>query len=328
MEDFFAETIKDFLVYGVERRYFKQRTVEVYEKALTIFFRKIEKPPADVTTTDITRFLAQLAADGKAVNTRRSYQSAIRMFYNWHSQSIGGEDPCVDISPIKEETPMPDILTPGDVAKMILHHRQDELIGRRNAALIALMAGSGLRVSEVSMLNIGSIQLKEKNFAVNVPPMKTKYGRIVPFGKLIESDLVAETFASYFLELKVMKQYRDSTPLFQTYGIFKSATRLQTPGIRSIIHKTAKKCNISGNITPHSFRHFFATYYMHNKGELLELRDLLGHALVETTMRYIHLALTVDDKAIDKYGTSGLQAPKTTSGFVRILKQMVKNQPK
>lgn len=318
--------LENFLTYCIEHRYFKPRTVETYRTVLTRFFVDIDKPAADVSTGDITRFVAGLAADGRAINTRRLYQSAIRMFFFWHAQRSGAGNPGADIAPIREEHPIPDILTPGDVSRMILFHSPVDLIGRRNGAIIALMAGTGLRISEIARLNFGSIQVRENSFIVNVAPSKTKRGRMVPFGKFAETDLVAETFASYYLELKMIEGFRDANPLFLTMGIRRSGTRLQTEGIRRMIERTARHCRISGNITPHSFRHFFGTLFIANGGDLLDLRELLGHALVETTMRYVHLANLVSAKAIDKYGTTGLIAPKSATGYVRIIKQFAEQQ--
>jgi integrase/recombinase XerD len=327
MDEIILPIIEDFLEYFSGVRNFRPRSATSYKYSLLRAFRHIEKHPKDATPEDFTQLFLWMKGQ-YAQNTRRHVLAVLRMFYDFYCEVEKIPNPVAHIRNIPEEKTFPQVLTPQDIARAISYwsFKAPDYLCRRNAAILALMAGTGMRVGEIEALNVGDIQLRERNMIVHVRPQKSHHGRAIPFASFKEANLITEVFANYYLDMKYMQHMPDSAPLFLSAGIFRTGTRFLRGGISRMVYRTVKYAKLPEWTNCHSFRHFFAAYFMHNGGDLEQLRQLLGHALLSTTQRYIHVAMTIDDKVIDKYGTSSIKAPAALTGYARILKEIAKKQ--
>lgn len=320
------EVIEDFLTYCFLDRRMKESSLSRYRDNLRKFDDFVKKPIKEITGSDINRFIAYIKVAGNSTNTQRMYQTAIRMFFAWWAEVSQQENPCQYIVRIQEEIKTPRVPTSTDILRMIETCDVTEYIGRRNAAIIALLAGTGIRVSECAALKVGNVQVREKNFLLTVPRIKS-HERVVPFGAFNDADLVGEFFSSYYLECKIVNKWGDNQPLWISAGIWdKNGKQLSKNGIQQMIIHLRKRAKVPDWITAHSFRHYFGTHFMANNGNIMELKALLGHALVETTMRYVHLANIISSKVISYYGTSEMQAPKFMHGYTRMMREMLQHQ--
>lgn len=318
----------DDLIKEFSRYYFQDRRASIgtctkYEESLHYFFRKIKKPIDEITYADINYYISQLQIQGLAINTQRSRQVAIRKFYEWYTKFINPnmENPGDKVQLIHEEIKIPEILSPDEVMRMIYIQDQSKFIGLRDAALICLLADTGIRKSELALLKMGNIEMRDDNYLLKVPRIKS-YERNVPFGKLKENSFVGEYFTAYWSHRTIVNMARKNDPLFITDGPIHKGNALSISAIELVVKRAARRAKVDKRVTPHSFRHFYGTYLYINGTDIMQIKELMGHALLETTQRYIHIASSITGKFLDTGATSGFdRAPAQSSGFIRIYKQ-------
>lgn len=320
------EWIDRFIEHCDIHRRMKENSLVRYRLYLRRFFQEVGKAPEDVITTDINQHIARLKSQDLATNSLRQHQVAIRMFFSWWAkQDRSRQNPGEDVIPIREEIKVPNVPSPTDILKLLYSIDMSDYIGRRNAAIIALLAATGIRAGECERLKVGNIQLKEDNFLLNVPRVKS-YERQVPFGLLKENDVISEFFSQYYLDVVVMQQWSSNMPLFITAGIRFSGDKFKSNGIWRMMKKQVERADLPEWITVHSLRHYFATYFIANGGDIMQLKDLMGHALVSTTQRYIHLAsLVTPEDIIRRNPLTGITAPGHMRGYVKLLREYKKS---
>jgi integrase/recombinase XerD len=203
---------------------------------------------------------------------------------------------------------------------------------RRNTALIALLADTGLRIGELDILKFGDVRPIYKgreivNFELHVNSSKTSHARVVPFSRLLEGDLCAEYFARYYLWLSLEKKQSPGDPLFfwLAYDASKKedqTTALHRRAILGYLVRCARKGGVDKPVSAHDFRHFYGTYSYINGMDLHTLQNYMGHARIETTMRYIHVAERITGEALKHSATVGLKAQKQSVGYAALLQQL------
>jgi site-specific recombinase XerD len=319
MNNSLNETLEEFRRYETLTRHVKERSTSKYINYLKMLFSYIDKEPDEVSHRDIENYILHIKVDLKnAINTQKVKLAAIRIFYGWYSKRYHAQNPTELFGPIQEEVKIPVMPTPDELTRMVDACDISKDIGRRDAALICLFADTGIRVSECAALNVNNIQVHAHNFVLLVPRIKSRE-RMIPFGQLTQGAMVGEFFAAYFQDIKYLKNYKETDPLFKQMGPCYKDGRLGIVGIYKIIKKYSKQAEIGRRISPHSFRHFFGTYSVINGTRVEHLRTLMGHAWLETTMRYVHLAEVIEPDSIRMRGTSSLKAPPAATGFVEIL---------
>jgi site-specific recombinase XerD len=159
------------------------------------------------------------------------------------------------------------------------HEWGPEWMPVRNAALVALMARAGLRVGEVVGLDLEDITLNERSGWVTIRQGKGLKERRVPLSLQTRKALAA---------------YLQVRPEAATSALFltKSWLRLGKRPVQRLIKSAAQRAGIKQDVTPHILRHTFATRFLRKGGDLATLRDILGHANLATTSRYLHADAT------------------------------------
>jgi site-specific recombinase XerD len=321
MTDETKQIIEEFRRYQLGTKGNKERSVNNYLKYLRMFFNYIGKNPGEITGEDVENYIIHLKVELKnAINTQKIKQTALRIFYAWFCRKYQYQNPCEWLHPIQEEVKIPIMPTPDELTRMVYSCDVTTDIGRRDAAIICLLADTGIRLSEIVALNLSSIQVHENNYLLVVPRIKS-WERLVPFGALIKGKLIAEFFSAYYNDIVYIKQYNPHDPLFKQDGPIIKGGRLSARGIRRIIAKYTALAEVDKNITPHSMRHFFGTYSIINGTTLQDLKPLMGHARIETTMRYVHIKQMLTAESVSKRGTSGLKAPDSHTGFVEMMRK-------
>jgi site-specific recombinase XerD len=159
------------------------------------------------------------------------------------------------------------------------HEWGAEWMPLRNAALVALMARAGLRVGEVVELDLEDVVLNERSGWVTVRQGKGLKERRVPL------SLQARKALTGYLEVR---PEAETSALFLT----KSWRRLGKRPVQRLVKSAAQRAGIEQDVTPHVLRHSFATRFLRKGGDLATLRDILGHANLATTSRYLHADAT------------------------------------
>lgn len=315
------DLINDFLEFYRDGKHARPQTLYLYGLAIKRLFKRFDNQPAeDFTTEMINRWVGEQKLEGYAINTRRLNQAAVRMFFKWYLEHRNGEmlDPCDAMVPLREEKKIPNVPSPEDVMRLVYACDVTKFIGRRDAAIICLLADTGIRVSEIAALRVENVSVKDKHFVLNVPSIKSR-NRIIPFCRLKETSMVAEYWANYWQEIILVERYGPRYPLFMTNGISVGGTVMKTAGHRFALRRANIRAGFGEkDVTPHSLRHFFATYSYLNGVDIVEVSKMMGHALIETTMRYIHIAQVISGDILAKNATSNLKAPREMHGFVKI----------
>lgn len=171
--------------------------------------------------------------------------------------------------------------------------RADPLIVKRDRAILELLYASGLRVSELTGLNLADIEQKEKMLRVLGKGNKE---RIVPYGSKAEQALEAY---SPLREAILRKAGRKGN--VEAVFLNHEGARLTTRSVARIVKKYVRLVNVNWDLHPHSLRHAFATHLLADGADLRAIQELLGHSSLSTTQRYTHATirqlLEVYDKA-------------------------------
>jgi integrase/recombinase XerC len=158
------------------------------------------------------------------------------------------------------------------------------LLLRRDRALLELLYAAGLRVSELTGLNLGSVEQKERVLHVRGKGNKE---RIVPYGSKAQEALEAYWPAREHLLQQVGREPAHAEAVFLNYA----GRRLTQRSVGRIVKKYVRLVNINWDMHPHSLRHAFATHLLADGADLRAIQELLGHASLSTTQRYTHVSI-------------------------------------
>jgi integrase/recombinase XerC len=184
----------------------------------------------------------------------------------------------------KKNAKLPSFLTPDEIFSIMDLPEKNSFIGTRDQAILELFYSSGIRVGELVGLSLEHIDANQRNVRVLG---KGKKERLVPFG-----SKAAEAIDSYLLFRTQMIAKRKPNPLPDALFLNFRAQRITSRGVRKALARYINPSLVSGRVSPHTFRHTFATHMLEGGADLRSIQELLGHAHLSTTQKYTHL--TVD----------------------------------
>jgi len=292
MDSAWERIIDEFCIDMKTEQNFRDNSIKAYRRKLIKMvgeFDKLDilKPIEQITEMEMKFWKTHLLAKKLSHNTIRHQHSIVKKFFYWYANKYRLDDPCRTFRPIPEEIKDPFVPTPSEVAQMIVNVGTDTFHRRRNAAIIALFAGTGIRLSEICMLNVSDIIKKEDSFEVHIPMKKTR-SRRVPFGDIQNVDILASTFGLYYLQI-IAQGVKKNDPLFFSINNDMHKNSLRPRTIQSIINKYGVVSSMK-KLSPVELRHFFATYLYLAGEDLRTIQRYMGHALLTTTERYIYIS--------------------------------------
>jgi integrase/recombinase XerC len=244
----------------------------------------------------IREFLATLYSKKKKKTSIARKLATLRSFFKFLCrEQVLEMNPAELVSSPRLEHKLPRFLTIEEVVRFIETPETETPLGKRDRAILELLYGSGLRVSELVNLNINDLDFKHRSLRVKG---KGRKERIVPFGQKASEAL--EMYLSVRGELlaEAAEADRDPLVLFLNY----QGTRLTTRSVGRLIEKYVKQCaEVNPEISPHSLRHSFATHLLNAGADLRSIQELLGHARLSTTQLYTHVST---EKLIEVYDRS------------------------
>ncbi len=271
-------------------------TIDNYERdvnALVSFIENnnIEATPLNIEKKSVEEFLYQ-EAKKKTATTQARRLSGLKSFFNYLIfESYRENNPADLFEAPKLGRKLPEVLTVKEIEQLLeqidLSHPQ----GHRNRAIIETLYGSGLRVSELVELTLSNVFFKE-----NIIRVFGKGGkhRLVPMGAYAKKYL--EIYIDEIRALQKIDSKSEDVVFLNRNG--KKLTRMM---IFTIIKALLPKANIKKNISPHSFRHSFATHLLENGADLRTIQSLLGHESITTTEIYTHLDTKHLKKTLERY---------------------------
>ena len=217
--------------------------------------------------------------------------SAIRSFFRYLVKyGVISENPVELILTPKQEQTLPAYLPVDDMFRLLDSIKADNLAGLRNLAIFETLYSCGLRVSELSGMNLFDVDFTKSVIRVLG---KGDVERIVPIGRK-----ATEAIKAYRQRLQEEAGISDDTnaPLF----LNKNQGRLTVRSIARILDKTAKECGLLAPVSQHALRHTFATHMLDAGADLRVVQELLGHKSLSTTQKYTHVSIDRLMEAYDK----------------------------
>ncbi len=283
-----------FLHYEAVERGLAENTVASYRRDLLSFLVFIDK--SGITSLQQTNrmhiqaFLLEQHNEGKATATLSRCVASIRAFYTFLLQErIVDHDPAVYVRSPKLARKLPHVLTMDEVSALLATPDPATAIGLRDKAMFEVLYATGIRVSELTSLNVSDVNLSASFLRCIGKGSKE---RIIPLGRLARHAVIEYTLRARHSLLRD----KEELSLFVNH----LGDRLTRQGFWKIIKKYAKMAGITQDITPHTLRHSFATHLLENGADLRAVQEMLGHADISTTQIYTHVTTTRLKDVYDK----------------------------
>jgi integrase/recombinase XerD len=285
---------KEYHTYLKLERGLSPNSIAGYEQDLQRLKSYMDQHDIDVvkaTYEDLQAFIFETFKTISSVSTQARLVAGIHSFYRfllYHNYIE--QDPSELLETPKKEHHLPDVLTVDEIDSMIAQLDVSKPESHRNRAIIEMLYGSGLRVSELVNLKLSNLYRKEGFMLITGKGNKQ---RLVPISP------IANQWLDYWLEdrnkLDIKAEYGDIVFL-NRYG--RQLTRAM---IFTIIKTLAKQADIHKTISPHTLRHSFATHLLQNGADLRIIQNLLGHEDITTTEIYTHIEIQDLREAILKF---------------------------
>jgi len=277
--------ISEFQSYLKIERSLSANTIEGYLEDMNKLEQFMEMeyptvPPDLVTTNQIREFLAYITGLGLAITSQNRILSGIKSFYKYLLlDDIIDSNPTELIETARIGRKLPDVLNNEEIELMLAQIDRSKPEGERNVAIIEVLYGCGLRVSELVNLKISNIFFNDDFIRVTGKGDKQ---RLVPLGRMAKKHILLYQKETR-IHVKVQKGHEDFLFLNRRG---KQLTRVM---IFTIIKNLTEKAGIRKNISPHTLRHSFATELIQRGADLRAIQDMLGHESITTTEIYTHL---------------------------------------
>jgi integrase/recombinase XerD len=256
------------------------RTVDAYRRDLAHLGAFREGPVAETKVEELERWLARMRADGLSPATLARRVAAVRAYFR-HRVLIGAQrtNPAAELTPPRRPRTLPRALSPAETERLIDAAKGTSPRALRDTALVELLYGSGLRVSESVGLPKNGVDVEDRLVRVLGKGGKE---RIVPLGRH-----AAESLRRYLALGRPHLDRRHRPELF----LNARGGPLTRAGAFLILRRLADRAGLEpGRVHPHLLRHSFATHLLEGGADLRSVQEMLGHADLSTTERYTHVS--------------------------------------
>lgn len=279
----FRSYIREFQNYIAVEKGLSPNSIDSYLRDVDRYFGFLEKKgtasPFQVKTAEVSEFLQNLSECGLESTSLSRNISAIKSFYKFaDTEYPDATDPTGHIHTPKLKKYLPSVLTHAEIEIILDAPDPNKKGGKRDRAMLETLYATGLRISEIQSLKIDQI-LFEQGFIRIFG--KGKKERIVPIGKTARQYL-----RTYIDEERPAFRKEQSSNLVFLNRFGKGLSRM---GIWKLIRKYALEAGISTKLSPHTFRHTFATHLLEGGADLRAVQEMLGHANISTTEIYTHV---------------------------------------
>jgi integrase/recombinase XerD len=282
----FEQLLLDFLAYLEFERGLSRNTLEAYRTDLLQFGRYLDEhhvSAVDASAAEVSDFLTALAGgNGKGASPATIHRKAacLRSFYrHLRREGVRDSDPTASLSAPRRGKKLPQVLTRGEVERLLTQPRGTEPTALRDRALLELMYACGLRASEAIGLDVSDVDLEDGVLRARGKGSKE---RLVPIG---QSALAA---VRVYLE-RGRPQLVKRGPEPRLFVNFRGG-QLTRQGLYKIVRRNAQGAGLADRMSPHTLRHTFATHLLAGGCDLRSVQEMLGHADVATTQVYTHLS--------------------------------------
>lgn len=279
------EKINDFENFLRFERNFSENTLDAYLRDIKKLrdyaeFDLENTGPFEITYENIQEYLFQLSKKKFSERSQARWISSIKSFFKYLVEDeFRADNPTTLLEGPKLGLYLPDTLSFEDVNRIIAVIKNDTDLGRRNHCMVEVLYGCGLRVSELIDLKISNINFKESYLKVEGKGDKSRFVPMASFTSKLIKDYIRDIRSKY----KINKKCEDI--LF----LNSRGSAMSRVIVFIIIKELTEKAGINKKISPHTFRHSFATHLLQNGADLRYIQEMLGHSSITTTEIYTHL---------------------------------------
>jgi tyrosine recombinase XerC len=279
--------LDDFKSYLVVEKNFSAHTAKAYYSDVLGYLLWLDETPCEAVNfarvRDYMHFIRKF--NYKKTTTARKIAS-IRTFYKYlYRERVVDSNPAMNLNTPKRPKSLPKFLTQEEVEQILSGTKIETPAGYRNRAILELLWATGMRVSELSGLNFGDLNLENNEITV--------FGKGAKERIILVTDRAKSYLERYIQSARalVAKDYRLDAPV-ENSPVFINNTgfRLQDRTIRNVINEVVDKIRLPKHVSPHVFRHSFATHLVENGADLRVVQELLGHASISNTQIYTHVS--------------------------------------
>ena len=289
--------IKRFLEWLTVERGYSARTIDSYGRDLAEFagFLAGEVELAAIDAQHVRQYVYTLHGRNKGTSVARKL-SALRSFFRFLiREGVLGKDPVAGVAMPKLARYMPVFLTVDEVFSLLEAPKAADSFAARDRAILELLYSTGMRVSELSSLNLDQLDFETEMVRVTGKGNKE---RLVPVGRP-----ALESLESYYPQRQeiIAARVKLGKPADRE-AVFLNGRggRLTVRSIERLVKEYAQRVGLAARVTPHALRHSFATHLLEMGADLRTVQELLGHVSLSTTQRYTHLNLDHLAEVYDK----------------------------
>lgn len=276
---------EEYLTWLRVERGRSSNTLAAYRRDLEAYWqwlRRQGRPLVEVTEADVTAYVAFQRAKGKAPSTVKRSVVAVRSLHRFLAvEGTTAADPAADVEVPRVPQGLPKALTEDEIAALIDAVGGRDAAARRDRAILEVLYGTGLRISELVGLSLADLALDDglvRAFG------KGSKERIVPIGRMAHralADWLSPDGRGRF-EPKRWARRTDAEAVF----LNARGGRLSRQGAWGIVRRYGARAGLEGRLTPHVLRHSCATHMLDHGADIRTVQELLGHASVSTTQVY------------------------------------------
>ena len=278
------QAIKDYKSYLKIERGLSLNSIVSYENDTLslknyILDNKIKESPIECTPDTVNSFIYNFSKKNSPRSQARKISGLKSFFKFLVFEGYSKSSPMSNIESPKLGRKLPDILNVEEISQMISSINIKEKFGQRNKTIIEILYGTGIRVSELIELKISNIFFKENLIRVLGKGDKERF---VPIGLKAKKSII--DYINNDRKYQKIEESSNDILILSKYG--KKITRHM---IFTLIKNISKKSGITKKISPHTFRHSFASHLLKNGADLRTIQLILGHENITTTEIYTHL---------------------------------------
>ena len=284
---------KDYLMYLKIERGLSDNSIKSYSYDIGNLLSYIDKYNRKLSLKQCDKQFIQefIYKVSKNINSRSQARllSSLKSFFNYLIfEGYNKISPMELIESPKIVFKLPNVLSVEEIKLLIKNAELNKNHGIRNSAILETLYGSGLRVSELVNLKLSDIHYDEKLLFIHGKGNKQ---RLVPLGSICESKI-----KNYIYNFRILKKNSNDIIFLNRNG-----KKLSRAMIFNIVKETQMRSNIKKTISPHTFRHSFATHLLENGADLRSIQIMMGHENITTTEIYTHLDTKHLSKTLNKF---------------------------
>jgi integrase/recombinase XerD len=283
-----------FLNFQRIERGLSKNSLSAYTRDLERFNAFLQREDISVLEFDeahANNFISYLTAEKLALSTSNRILSTLRSFYSYLERDHGAYNPMKDVLSRKIPLRLPKALTISQVTQLIeAAVVSDDIVSLRNKAILELLYSSGARVSEVVGLNLGDVMdMKTDDSQIRIVKLRGKGGkeRVVPMG-----SYSVKALDDYLVRVRPSLVAKNSKGKNEALFLNQRGSRISRQSAWQLVVDAAQRVGLADGISPHVFRHSFATHLLDAGADIRVVQELLGHASVTTTQ--IYTLITID----------------------------------